>query len=352
MAASRQGKSRQRRMKSAPNASSNTTGTGNGAVRTVAIACQGGGSLTAFTAGVLKHLLLDPAMDRYRIVGLSGTSGGAICALIAWEALLRKDPAEGARKLQAFWDDNSANAPLDAWLNAWMVYSGQFAGSIALPEISPYDMPEVARHELAALIERHVPFATLPTLVRKDSPLLYIGAVNEASGAFKVFTGKDISVDKVLASAALPTIFRAVHIDEGRDRGVYWDGLFSQNPPVREFVQPATRREDKPDEIWIIRIDPLANDPEPRTIQQIDTRRNILAGNLSLNQELYFLEKVNQWLEKGWLPPAWFKPIQVREIRLDVPLNAVSKFDRAPPYIRHLIELGEEQAKRFARTLH
>jgi NTE family protein len=319
--------------------------------RTVAIACQGGGSLTAFTAGVLKQLLLDARTNRYRIVGLSGTSGGAICALIAWEALLRDDRPEGARRLQSFWDDNSAKAPLDAWLNAWTVLSGQFSGLVAVPQISPYDMPEVARQELAALIEHHVSFAALPSLIQKDSPLLYIGAVNEASGAFKVFTGEHISLDKVLASAALPTIFRAVHIDQGPDRGVYWDGLFSQNPPVREFVQPATTLDDKPDEIWIIRIDPLASDSEPRTVAQIDTRRNILAGNLSLNQELYFLQKVNEWLERGWLPSTRFKPITVREIRLDVPLDATSKFDRAPTTIAHLIALGEAQANRFLGTL-
>ena len=51
----------------------------------VAIACQGGGSHTAFTAGVLDRLLSDPALEReVDLVGLSGTSGGAVCALLAW----------------------------------------------------------------------------------------------------------------------------------------------------------------------------------------------------------------------------------------------------------------------------
>ena len=44
----------------------------------VAIACQGGGSHTAFTAGALSRLLATPR--EAEIVGLSGTSGGAICA--------------------------------------------------------------------------------------------------------------------------------------------------------------------------------------------------------------------------------------------------------------------------------
>jgi NTE family protein len=54
----------------------------------VAIACQGGGSHSTFTAGALKRLLQEER-DRYEIVALSGTSGGAICALLVWYALLR-----------------------------------------------------------------------------------------------------------------------------------------------------------------------------------------------------------------------------------------------------------------------
>ena len=50
----------------------------------VAIACQGGGSHTAFTAGVLKRLFDSDDIARYDVVGLSGTSGGAVCALLAW----------------------------------------------------------------------------------------------------------------------------------------------------------------------------------------------------------------------------------------------------------------------------
>ncbi len=51
--------------------------------RRVAIACQGGGSHTAFTAGVLQRLLDGPEIDEYDVVGFSGTSGGAVCALLA-----------------------------------------------------------------------------------------------------------------------------------------------------------------------------------------------------------------------------------------------------------------------------
>jgi NTE family protein len=95
---------------------------GNGEKR-VAIACQGGGSHTAFTAGALKRLLRE---DRYEVVALSGTSGGAICALLAWFGLLTEEGKEaGARAaglLDAFWRDNSASGPYDKVWNDWIVW--------------------------------------------------------------------------------------------------------------------------------------------------------------------------------------------------------------------------------------
>jgi hypothetical protein len=59
----------------------------------VAIACQGGGSHAAFTAGVLKRLLDAEELAGYEVVGLSGTSGEAVCALLTWSALPEGDPA-------------------------------------------------------------------------------------------------------------------------------------------------------------------------------------------------------------------------------------------------------------------
>jgi predicted acylesterase/phospholipase RssA len=83
----------------------------------VAIACQGGGSHTAFTAGVLKRFLHAEELEGHEVVGLSGTSGGAVCALLAWHHLLRGDGAGAADALDAFWRDNSAtrtdHQPLD-----------------------------------------------------------------------------------------------------------------------------------------------------------------------------------------------------------------------------------------------
>jgi NTE family protein len=79
-------------------------------IKRVAIACQGGGSHSAFTAGVLTRLLVEK-LDRYEIVALSGTSGGAICALLVWCALLKDDREEAVRLLDSFWESVSASSP-------------------------------------------------------------------------------------------------------------------------------------------------------------------------------------------------------------------------------------------------
>lgn len=104
-----------------------------------------------------------------------------------------------------------------------------------------------------------------------------------------------------------PNLFRSVHLGEG----VYWDGLFSQNPPVRELIDA------RPGEIWVIQINPKECDDEPRTIAEIADRPNELAGNLSLYQELHFIENIDRMLDEGLLASDGnYRPILVRVIEL------------------------------------
>src|SRR5574343_1843142 len=90
--------------------------------KTIAIACQGGGSHTAFTGGVLQSLLRDLDPARHRIVGLSGTSGGAVCAAIAWYGLLQSKPGLAADQLGAFWQKMATTQIPDAIANQFLVW--------------------------------------------------------------------------------------------------------------------------------------------------------------------------------------------------------------------------------------
>jgi NTE family protein len=312
--------------------------------RRVAIACQGGGSHTAFTAGALKKLLQEKGAEghEYEIVALSGTSGGSICALLAWCGLLMNDTDKAVELLDSFWKDNSAISFYDSILNDWLLQTNRFFGNIGgTPTVSPYLTPvsSWASDQLKSLLERHVDFGRIQGLVKPSSPMLLIGAADVISGEFKAFSSNRdrIIVDMILASAALPTLFKAVHTNGG----VYWDGLFTQNPPVRELPDA------KPDEIWVIQIDPQKRAAEPKTMPDIMDRRNELAGNLSLYQETYFIEKINEWIAKRFLSGSKHKVIEVKWIEMLWELDSESKLSRHPQFIQEMMAYGEDQAEAF-----
>ncbi len=171
---------------------------------------------------------------------------------------------------------------------------------------------------------------------------LIVGAADVSEGDFDTFRNKAVTAEAVLASAAIPTLFEAVEIDGHW----YWDGLFSQNPPIRDFLTVPDNPSEKPDEIWIVQINPKRREEIPRSVEDISDRRNELAGNLSLYQEIYFIKQINKLIERGSLP-AEYKQVEVRKIALGRDLSASSKLDRDPAFIDRLIRRGERHAERF-----
>jgi NTE family protein len=190
-----------------------------GESKQVAIACQGGGSHTAFTAGVLKRLLRAEELKGYEVVGLSGTSGGAVCALMAWHHLLRDDGAGVGEALDAFWRDNSATAPHEQIVNHWVVWASHLQNFVAMPAVSPYYNPfsGIGLDEFKRMLERRVDFVEVGVQPEGSYPVLLIGAVDMLSGEFRTFNSRRdrISPETILASAAIPTLFRSVRLDGG-----------------------------------------------------------------------------------------------------------------------------------------
>jgi NTE family protein len=320
----------------------------DGSQRRVAIACQGGGSHTAFTAGVLGRLLTADELDGYQVVGLSGTSGGAVCAALAWSALLDGDRPASKARLEGFWADNSAADPVETVMNAWMLWATSLQSIGVLPAVSPYDIPVTGLEHFRTLLRRWVDFDRIEVDRLAAHPLLLIGAVDVLSGRFRAFHSRHdrITADMILASAAIPTAFPTVHTDGGS----YWDGLFSQNPPVRELL------ETRPDELWVIQINPTTRSTVPRSVIDIADRRNELAGNLSLYQELHVIEKIDQLIADGLLVSEHYKQVTVRIIELSRPpssqwLGPVSKVNRDARFLRHLVAQGERQADAFLTAL-
>ncbi len=333
--------------------------------RKVAIACQGGGSHAAFAAGVLSGLLSGEDGDRfdqrYRLVALSGTSGGAVCASLVWSGLHSKGHddkegrAEASRRLLGFWRDLEAWWPLDQWINACAL---AFARLPFTFEVSPYLCIPFAEARLRQLLERHLRLEELRRQAQPRScPKLLVGVTDVLRGAGKPRWGDTLTYDDIVASAAIPPIFRAVRIDHS----CYWDGLFNRNPPIREFTDIAPA--DRPDEIWVVRVNPIERHEEPVLMREIIDRRNELAGNVALDQELYHISKINELLDdakpedlehvRKVAPGLAGKLVKYRRITLrqvELPfgdLDYPSKLDRSPAHLARLFDAGIRAAGSF-----
>ena len=80
----------------------------------------------------------------------------------------------------------------------------------------------------------------------------------------------------VMASACLPTIFRAVEID-GEP---YWDGGYMGNPVLFPFFY-----ETDATDVVLIQINPIARKGTPTTVSEILGRIDEITFNASLLQE-------------------------------------------------------------------
>ena len=254
----------------------------------VNLALQGGGAHGAFTWGVLDYLLED---GRLTFSGVSGASAGAVNAVMLADGLARGGADEARKRLAEFWRAASLGgglpapqrAVLDRMLALFPVSGSpvQIFVDAMTRMMSPYDFNPLNINPLKSLIERFVDFDA----IRNCGDLeLFISATNVHSGRMRVFRREDISADVVMASAALPHVFRAVEID-GEP---YWDGGFTGNPPMLPLVASNS------DDVLLIQIAPLRRDDTPTSARDILNRMNEISFSSSLAAELRALEFVGR----------------------------------------------------------
>jgi NTE family protein len=166
----------------------------------------------------------------------------------------------------------------------------------------------------------------------------------------------------------VPNIFPAVRI--GGD--AYWDGLFSDNPPIEELIRPRSMgAHNVPDEIWLIKINPTARHTIPVKPGEIVDRRNQLEGNISQFQQLGHIEMLNDMILDDAFRPEFLARFDIKApVRIpksfhtdadrpyhipciEMPselqdlLNYEGKIDRGADNIGRLIAEGEKAAARF-----
>ena len=352
----------------------------------VAIACQGGGVQTAFTAGVLSSFFKAGIHKEVDIVSLSGTSGGAVCAALVWVAMRKKqDPPIG--NLIKFWEANTAHTAHEQIfnditieqirsINRGLLPKWQLAPSSFISQMMFSVMTQGLRrdfYDFPTLLKNHIDFDAIEQWgPSQDGPVLILGAANCLRGRFAKFSSlkEVIRVEHVQASAAVPSIFPAVEINGE----AYWDGLFSDNPPTNELCQKEFVGDNLPTEIWLIKINPTGRDEVPEASEDIVDRRNEMIGNESLFQDIKQLETINDFLSQHAFkqeyltrsfhirepigipkltPSAPDKPYHIPLIEmsedLQKDLDYASKLDRSEWNIERLIEDGIKQGKRFLR---
>jgi NTE family protein len=324
----------------------------------VNLALQGGGSHGAFTWGVLDALLED---GRVGIEGLSGTSAGAMNAVALAHGFAQ---AQGKNKLSAndaaresladFWDGivnmgavgEAQRAPFDMLMGSLggdaspmgkMMASMTNMWSNALTQsMSPYQNNPLDINPLKDFLEKHIDFGAIAAL--KDTKL-FVVATGVTTGKAEVFSGKRLTAKAVMASACLPTLFKAVEIDGEH----YWDGGYSGNPAIHPLIYNCNSRD-----IMLVQINPIKRDKVPTTAAEIMDRMNEITFNAGLLAEMRAIDFVKRLIAQGKLDTNHYKDVLMHRIdggELLEGYNAASKVSTNGQMINKLRDLGREAAQ-------
>ena len=320
--------------------------------RRINLALQGGGAHGAFTWGVLDRLLEEPEIE---IAAISGTSAGALNAA-ALKAGYVRGGREGAREnLDWFWGavDRADDIEVKNWFTFWpevMLRTFRaFTPSAVLDGfshvVSPYDYGPFYSDPLRKIAENlHFGHVCSP-----EGPALFVSATNVRTGKIRIFSGNDVTVDALMASACLPTVFRAVEIDDpatGR-REAYWDGGYAGNPALFPLYDPAL-----PQDVVIVNINPIVRDEVPRSATEILNRINEVSFNSSLLSELRAINFVRRLIADGRIEQHRMKDVFVHMIADDKLMNRLGAETKLMPTTGLLPELkaaGRRAAATFLR---
>jgi NTE family protein len=309
------------------------------------LALQGGGAHGAFTWGVLDRLFQD---GRIWVEAISGTSAGAMNAVVAAQGMYDGGGAGARAELERFWravSEAGRASPLQrTWLDRargnWSL--DHSPGYIALDLLnrlaSPYDTNPFQLNPLRDLVERLVDFRKVQDCT--DMPI-YISATNVETGAARVFSRGEITLDVVMASACLPFMFQAVEIDGTP----YWDGGYMGNPVLFPLID-----ESPCSDIAIIQINPVVRPGTPRTAREILNRVNEITFNSSLLRDLWTIDLIHRLIHEGRLDGQRFREMRIHIIegREELaPLGASSKMNTEWEFLTLLRDIGRRAAERW-----
>ncbi len=311
--------------------------------RSINLALQGGGAHGAFTWGVLDALLEDGRID---IVGISGTSAGAINAAVLADGLQSGGTEHARQKLASFWEKLSElgqysmiqRTPFDRAQGDWSLdfSPGRMMYDTFTRAFSPYQFNPMNVNPLLDLIKAEVDFES----VRACSNIqLFVCATNVRTGKTTVFKHHEITAETIMASSCLPEVYQAVEIDGEH----YWDGGFMGNPPL----YPLFYHTDCAD-VLLVQINPIERDEVPQTARGIHNRLNEITFNATLLRELRMVEFVTRLIDHDKLDPETYKRVNMHSVgpaEEMKELSSSSKLNLELEFLHYLRDLGRENAK-------
>ena len=309
----------------------------------VDLALQGGGSHGAFTWGVLDRLMDEPWL---RMEAISGTSAGAMNAVVLADGWAQGGPKGAQVALEAYWRRVSRAAalspiqrsPLDRLMGRWTLDTSPayVAMDMMARVLSPYDLNPLGLNPLRTVLDESIDFSRLARTPIK----LFVTATNVRTGRGRIFRNAEISADVLLASACLPTMFQAVDID-GEP---YWDGGYSGNPTLT----PLVRESDAHDTI-LVQINPRERPNPPRTANEILNRLNEISFNSPLMKELRMIALLRQVADPGHGEGARWAEMRTHRIMSDAlaEFGSSSKLNAEWEFVSLLKEEGRKSADAF-----
>lgn len=313
------------------------------------LALQGGGAHGAYTWGVLDRLLEE---EDIQFDGLSGTSAGAMNAVMLVSGFLDSG-AEGAKaQLDKFWNGIALNHPLEPNVRFWggSLGNGSYDGASQMVAglsrwFSPYDLGLGHINPLKTQIESMVDFERIN---RNSAFKLFIPATEVSTGKIRVFETKELSTEALLASACLPTLHKGVEINGE----LYWDGGWAGNPVMYPLLE-----QTQADDILMVLLQPLKHSSLPRRANDISQRSIELGFTASFMREMTSIHRRQQRLKKRRFvfdkldkryKNARFHLLEEGEYMET--LDGQSKLNIRRSFLEHLKEKGRDAAESWLET--
>jgi NTE family protein len=318
--------------------------------RGLALGLQGGGAHGAFTWGVLDALL---EQTDWPIAALSGTSAGAMNAVVLAHGLLEGQGTEARDRARAaldrFWHAVGTQLPFE-----W-VTQGEGADTALTPAArwwlqwarlaaSPYQRISLQPDPLRSLLAEQLDFERLQ---RSPGPALWVAATRADSGRLRLFARHELTVDVLLASACLPQLQPAITIDGM----AYWDGGFSANPAVFPLVESAPA-----DDLLLVLLSPWSRATLPTAAAQIQARATEIGFDTAFLREMAAWARASREARQAVWPAG--PMARLRRLRWHVidgdavlaPLAPESRLIAHRPFLEHLKEAGRARASAWLQA--